>query len=144
VISRPVARFPMTITWGDCDAAGIAYYARYFDWFTNGRMNYLNQFKLPYMDTFHDQGVTIVGIKAECEYKLMLRPDENVILETSLADLTKTRVNFNYRVIKSDGSVAACGYSEHAFVDKTGKPFNLYKRYPEIWHKLDVNTGGSK
>ena len=41
---------------GDCDAAGIVYYARYFDWFTDGRIALLN--KLPFISTiFHEQGI---------------------------------------------------------------------------------------
>ena len=127
---------PMVITWGDCDAAGISYYARYFDWFTNGRMYLLKEFGLPYMPSFHDRGITLVGLKAECQYKRMLKPDEEVMLETAIANLTKTRVTFAYIVRKADGSIAADGSTEHAFIDSEGRPFDLSKRYPELWQEL--------
>lgn len=131
------AALPMVITWGDCDAAGISYYARYFDWFTNGRMFFLKKNGLPYMTAFHDQGITIVGLKAECQYKHTLRPEDEVVLETTLAELTKTRVAFTYKILKEDGTIAAFGRTEHAFVDQEGKPFNLSKRYPEKWQELN-------
>lgn len=35
----------MIVTWGDCDPAGISYYAKNFDWFTNGRMQLLDFIK---------------------------------------------------------------------------------------------------
>ena len=131
-----VAALPMVITWGDCDAAGISYYARYFDWFTNGRMHLLREYGLPYMPTFHERGVTLVGLKAECRYRRMLKPDEEVVLETSIAHLTRTRATFEYTLRKADGSVAAEGSTEHAFVDGDGRPFDLSKRYPELWQEL--------
>jgi acyl-CoA thioester hydrolase len=52
------------VRWGDCDAAGIVYYARYFDWFTDGRIALLKQIALPYQQFFHEQGITVVAVEA--------------------------------------------------------------------------------
>ncbi|MDQ7092345.1 acyl-CoA thioesterase [Desulfosporosinus sp. PR] len=136
---KPLSFLPMVITWGDCDAAGISYYARYFDWFTNGRLHLLKKYGFPYMRSFHDRGIAVVGLKAQCQYKRMLKPDEEVVLETTLANLTRTRATFLYVVRKADGSIAADGSTEHAFVDSgDGRPFDLNKRYPEFWKELHM------
>lgn len=125
-----------TVRWGDCDAAGITYYAKYFDWFTDGRIAFLEKMSLPYMDTFHNHGIELVVIDAFCRYRLSLRPMEKIILETSIASLTRTRITFTYRILKEDRTVAAEGSTNHAFVDERGKPFNLAKKHPAVWDEI--------
>jgi len=134
--SNAAVRMEFTVRWGDCDAAGITYYAKYFEWFTDGRIAFLEKVGLPYMATFHNRGVELVVIDAFCRYRLSLRPVEKVVLETSVTSLTRTRVTFAYRVLKEDNTVAAEGSTNHAFVDERGKPFNLAKRYPELWDEI--------
>ncbi|MDF9407340.1 MAG: acyl-CoA thioesterase YbgC [Pelotomaculum sp. PtaB.Bin013] len=134
-------RVEFTVRWGDCDAAGITYYAKYFDWFTDGRIAFLEKAGLPYMATFHNHGIELVVIDAFCRYRLSLRPVEKVFLETSVASLTRTRITFTYRILKEDNTVAAEGSTNHAFVDERGKPFNLAKKYPELWDELYRTLG---
>ncbi|KLU63549.1 putative esterase [Peptococcaceae bacterium CEB3] len=139
--TRPSSRLEMTIGWGDCDAAGITYYARYFDWFTNGRLHLLRSLDLPYMTTFQYKGISVVGLEASCRYKKLLYPEETVTIETSLSELKRTRMTFSYKVIKeTGGELAAEGKTLHAYVDATGKPFDLKKRYPDLWDKLSKLT----
>ncbi len=126
----------MTVTWGDCDAAGISYYARTFDWFTNARMHFLACYRFPYMDTFHSQGISLVCLTAECQYKKMVRPDDKLAVRTTLAELTRTRMTFVYRIFKADGELAAEGRTTHACTDHEGNAFNLKKRFPELWRQL--------
>jgi len=132
----PESDMDMTVTWGDCDAAGISYYARTFDWFTNGRMHLLASYRLPYMDTFHAQGIAIVCLTADCRYRKMLKPEEKITVRTSLTSLTRTRMAFAYRILKQGGELAAEGTTTHAFVDSGGNPFNMQKRFPELWDRL--------
>lgn len=126
----------MTVTWGDCDAAGISYYAKNFDWFTNGRMSLLDHYGFSYIDVFHEQGILLVCLKAHSDYKKMLKPLEQITVRTTLSELSRTRITFTYQLLKSNGQVAADGYTSHAFVDKVGKPFNLEKRYSDLWKQL--------
>jgi acyl-CoA thioester hydrolase len=126
----------MMVTWGDCDAAGISYYARTFDWFTNGRLQFLASFQFPYMKTFHYRGISLVCLTADCQYKKMLRPEDKITVRTSLTSLTRTRMTFTYLIFKQDGELAAEGKTSHAFVDKEGNPFNLKKRFPKLWQQM--------
>lgn len=134
-------RAEFTVRWGDCDAAGITYYVKYFDWFTDGRFAFLEKVGLPYMTTFHNHGIELVVIDAFCRYRLSLRPVEKVFLETGIASLTRTRITFTYRILKEDNTVAAEGSTNHAFVDERGKPFNLAKKYPELWDEIYRTLG---
>ncbi|MFE8064762.1 acyl-CoA thioesterase [Priestia aryabhattai] len=127
----------MSVTWGDCDAAGISYYAKNFEWFTNAYMQLLAKHGFPYMETFHKNGIYLVCLKADCQYKKMIRPLEKITIKTFLSVLTRTRVQFTYQVIKDNGEIAAEGFTSHAYVSDRGHPFNLQKRFPILWEKLD-------
>ncbi len=131
----------MEVRWGDCDAAGIVYYAKYFDLFTDGRVALLQQVGLPYQQTFHEQGIVVVAVEASCRYRKNLKPEEKYILNTKLARLGRTRMVFEYAITKfEDHSIAAEGKTVHTYVDDTGKPFDLKKRRPDLWAKLEECT----
>jgi len=133
----PVSDMDMMVTWGDCDPAGISYYPRTFDWFNNGRMDFLSSYHIPYMDTFHYHGIAVVCLHADCEFKNMVRPEEKVTVRTTLTKLTRSRMNFAYQVLKSDDIIAAEGETSHAFIDyQIGKPFNMKRRFPALWGEL--------
>ncbi len=134
---RAVCRLEMKVRWGDCDPAGIVYYAKYFDWFSDGRIELFKQIGLPYWNIFHKQGIELVAIEAGCRYRQPLRPEEEIILETCLARLTRSRLEFTYRVFKKeDGALAVEGTTVHAYVDSQGKPFDVKKRHPLLWEKM--------
>lgn len=126
----------LTVAWGDCDAAGISYYAKNFEWYTDAYMQMLDHYELPYMETFHHQGISIVCLKADTEYKKMVLPLEKLTVRTVLTQLTRTRLEFSYQVIKADGTMASVGKTSHAFVNNDGRPLNLQKHFPELWGRL--------
>ncbi|GLB59171.1 acyl-CoA thioesterase [Cytobacillus sp. NCCP-133] len=126
----------MIVHWGDCDAAGISYYAKNFEWFTNSYMHLLAFHGFPYMETFHARGISLVCLKADCQYKKMLRPLERISIRTSLASLTRTRLTFEYQLIKQDGELAAYGMTSHAYANQKGLPMNLKKSHPELWELM--------
>lgn len=136
-LSGPVCLQEMEVRWGDCDAAGIVYYPRYFDWFTDGRVALLKQIKLPYQTCFHEQGIVMVTLEAFCRYRKPLKPEDKCTLRTEISELGRTRMAFNYVVTRSeDGSVAAEGKTVHVYTDPAGKPFDVKKKHPLLWGNL--------
>ncbi|WP_168735461.1 acyl-CoA thioesterase [Cohnella fermenti] len=134
--AHPRYDMEMSVTWGDCDAAGISYYARTFDWFTNARMGLLAHYGLPYMKEWHQRDIALVCLHADCRYKKMIRPEERIVVRAELAELSRSRMAFTYLVLQEDGVVAAEGQTKHAYVDGRGAPFNLERRQPELWARL--------
>lgn len=133
----PRSVMDMIVTWGDCDVAGIHYYARTFDWFTNARMHLLASYGVPYIKTFFENGISLPVLKAECEFRKMLRPEEKIAVHTELSELTRTRAKFTYRIYKETGELACEGATFHAFVDpRAGGPINVKKKHPAFWDKL--------
>ena len=139
-----VCRLAMKVRWGDCDAAGIVYYIKYFDWFSDGRIELFERIGLPYRTTFHERGIELVAIEAACRYKHSLQPEEKILLETRLTKLTRSRLEFCYQVFRQeDGLLAAEGMTAHAYVDSRGKPFDVKKRHPALWAGINLAVRGS-
>jgi acyl-CoA thioester hydrolase len=130
-------RQELEVRWGDCDAAGILYYAKYFDLFTDGRVALLKHIGIPYYQFFHDQGIVVVVLEATCRYRKSLRLEERYIMDTTLSPPGRTGMVFDYIITSAgSGQLVAEGRTAHTFVDEAGKPFNLKKKHPELWLKL--------
>jgi len=132
----PKSEMNMTVTWGDSDPAGISYYAKTFDWFTNGRLHFLSFYGIPYMETFHHQGIALVCLHADCDYKKMVRPEEHLTVQTLLTELTRTRMTFTYRIFDANEQLVQEGITRLVYTDENGKPFNIEKRNPALWQQL--------
>lgn len=133
-------RQELEVRWGDCDAAGIVYYAKYFDLFTDGRVALFKKINIPYQSFFHNQGIVMVAVEANCRYRKSLLPEERYFLNTTLSRLSRTRMVFDYVITSAEnGQLVAEGRTVHAFVDSTGKPFDIKKKHPGLWSTLQEN-----
>jgi len=130
-------RQELEVRWGDCDAAGIVYHVKYFDWFTDGRVALFKEMNMSYQKFFHQQGIVLVAVEASCRYRKSLYPEEKYILDTAFSHLSRTRMIFDYVITRfEDETVVAEGRTVHAYVDVKGKPFDIKKRHPDLWLKL--------
>ncbi|MCL6516048.1 acyl-CoA thioesterase [Alicyclobacillus sp.] len=131
-----VVRTEFEVRWGECDPAGIVYHPAYLDWFSVARMHFLQENGISYMKEFHDRGIVVVVLEAQCQYRKPLRAEDRVWVEAWWRHLSRTRFGFQYRVINAAGEVCTTGRTEHAFIDLHGKPLNLAKRDPDLWRRV--------
>lgn len=115
------------VRWADCDAAGIIYHARVFDWFSEGRVAWLEAAGLPYYERLRPLGLELLVLDCRARFHLALKPGENVMLSVSAANLTPTRLDFLYCVNRGE-DLAVEGITRHAFVHR-GKPINMRKAF---------------
>lgn len=106
----------------DIDQMGIVYYSRYFEFFEEARTELLNSIGLD-VTSIENSGIYLPVIISHCEYKKGAEFEENIIVQTSISDLPKTRMRIKYLVKnpKTD-SVLVNGYTIHAFMKENGKP----------------------
>ncbi|MCL6444016.1 MAG: acyl-CoA thioesterase [Alicyclobacillus sp.] len=133
---KHIVSAPFEVRWGECDPAGIVYHPAYIDWFSVARMHVLSEYGIRYMRDFHDQGIVVVVLGVQCQYRKSLRAEDNITVEAWLRHLSRTRMGFGYRVLNEQGEVCAEGETEHAFVDVHNRPVNVAKRRPELWDVL--------
>ncbi|EKP94368.1 acyl-CoA thioesterase [Thermaerobacter subterraneus] len=127
----------LRVRYGETDRMGRAYYARYFDWFTDGRTELIRRLGLSYR-RLEDEGVFLPVLEATCRYLRPVDYDDELELDVELVRLTPTRMDFAYR-LRAAGSaqVVAEGETRHAFIDTRGRPINLRKARPKIWAQLE-------
>ncbi len=127
-------RIRLRVRYGEADRMGIAYYAHYFDWFTEGRTELLRQIGGNYRE-IEDQGLLLPVVRTGARYHRPLRYDDLVELETT-ARRSPARLRFDYR-LEMEGQLIAEGFTEHAFVRKGDlRPLNLRRAFPDVYARL--------
>lgn len=105
----------------ETDMAGIVHHSNYIRWFELGRVEYLraNDFDLKKLI---DLGYMTPILSVQCDYKTAISFDDELILETRLLKITRTRATFGFRLLKeADGKLVATGKTQNTFSDiKTG------------------------
>ncbi|MFO7953080.1 MAG: thioesterase family protein [Bacillota bacterium] len=122
------------VRYKDTDQMGVAYYANYLVWFEVGRTEMMRSLELPYKE-FEKYNLILPVLKAYCEYKHSAGYDDKLTIVTFLESLKNVRVTFKYEV-RRERELLAEGYTEHAFVNKNGRPVALKKHSPILWDRL--------
>lgn len=131
------------VRYEETDQMGVVYYGNYFTWFEIGRTELFRSIGLPYT-AFEAQGIMLPVAEADCKYKMSARYDDLVTIRTCISTLTPARIQFGYIIMNEAGEMIAKGHTMHAFMDETGRPVNLSKKNPDLWHKIGelVKTEG--
>ena len=90
-----------------------------------------------YSKEFEDEGVMLPVIEAGSTYKIPIKYDELITVETHISEMTPVRVRCDYRIFNQEGTEAARGFTCHAFVNRQGRPVNAAKKIPQLFHQLE-------
>ncbi len=123
--SSPAQTITVRVRYAETDKMGVVYHANYFIWFEVGRCELIRSIGKSYRDV-EEAGIGLPVIEAHCEYRTPARYDDELRVKTWGAMLSPARVEFRYEISRvSDGAVNAIGRTQHAVVDKNGKPCRL-------------------
>lgn len=101
-------RHELTVTFGECDPAGVVYYPRYFDWFHRAMEAWFDQgLGFPYHQVLQSHGFP--SVRAEADYKAPCRMGERVTVELSVGRLGNASVGLELAVRGSQGELKATG-----------------------------------
>jgi 4-hydroxybenzoyl-CoA thioesterase len=105
------------IEWGDCDPAGIIFYARYFDIFdvstTMMIERALGMSKREYLKNYDFLGHPLVETRAR--FRLPTRFGDTVEIETALVACGRSSFKIEHRLTKA-GTLAVEGYETRVWV----------------------------
>lgn len=133
----------LRVRYGETDQMGVVYYANYLDWFTEGRTELMRRHGVPYRD-LEAAGIFLPVGEVECRYRRPARYDDLVAVHTVIRHVTPARLEFAYQIVRVESAqneetgLLAEGRTVHAFVDRSGRPFNLQKRHPELWQRIQA------
>jgi 4-hydroxybenzoyl-CoA thioesterase len=107
------------IEWGDCDPAGIIFYARYFDIFDVSTTmlveRALGMSKIAYLKAYDFLGHPLVETRAR--FLLPTRFGDEVTVESAVTACGRSSFKIEHRVMK-DGALAAEGFETRVWVKR--------------------------
>ena len=139
-MGEPIICFAKIIVrYQETDQMGVAHHSVYPIWFEVGRTAFIREHGMPYSKLEAD-GLYLPLVGLSCDYKSFARYEDELVIETRIADVTRTRLNFRYDVMK-DGSRIATGATAHIYANRSLRPVNLAKYMPEAYNLFQHFAG---
>lgn len=109
------------VIFADTDAMGIVYHTNYIKWFEIGRNEIFRQLGLLYSE-IEKHGYNLPVTEANCHYLFPARYDQLLIVETTIAYISRTVIKFNYNIWDEHKKHKhTSGYTIHACTNNEGK-----------------------
>ena len=129
-------RTKITVRYAETDSMGVVHHSRYFPWFEVGRTEFFKTCGMSYREV-EERGVLLPLLDCYAKFIEGARYQDDVWIEVRLSRLGVAKCGFEYKIIRcADDALLAEGYTTHGFTDKSFKPLNLKKKYPEIYEAL--------
>lgn len=113
----------------ETDMMGVVHHSNYFRWFEMGRVEYLKEAGIYLLDLMANDIVFPIT-DVSCQYKASARFDDYFLVETYMAELSRAKMVFTYRVVReADGLLLATGRTQNLFTDSKGKVIRLPAKY---------------
>jgi acyl-CoA thioester hydrolase len=118
------------VRYAETDQMGVVYYANYLVWMEVGRVELCKTLGFRYRNMEIEDGVLLAVVEAQCRYLHPARFDEEVIVETRLAEANTRFVSFAYEMrLAEGGRKLATGSTRHIFCSRDMKPLRLPAKY---------------
>ena len=102
------SRYRVRVRFGETDLMGIVHHGTYISYFEVGRVEYMRRRGLDY-HSWTELGIHLPVVEAYVRYRRTARFDELLCIETSLTELTRVKVRFDYRLLREPEGDAAPG-----------------------------------
>lgn len=128
-VTGPTAESRVKVRYAETDQMGVAYYANYFIWFEVGRSQYCNDRGFSYRDMERETGLFLIVAEASCRYKNPARYEDELIIRTTITELTRRTLRFSYTIERLDTAAVATGETLHVLINAEGRPSSLPEKY---------------
>lgn len=125
-----VSESRVRVRYAETDQMGVAYYANYLVWFEVGRSQYCRDCGFSYRDLERETGLFMIVAEAKCRYQNPARYEDELIVNTSVTELTRRTAKFEYVITRaSDGARVATGETLHVLITPEGRPSSFPEKY---------------
>ena len=141
-------RYYYRVPFSETDAMGIVHHSNHPRYLERGRVEFLREVGFPYTEIMK-QGIHIPLTDLSVSYKKPLQFDEILLVETSISDVTRVRLNFKYRIFSApellptslanepfEGSPSVLGETFHCAVNDQGRPVPMNASLLQTLQKL--------
>lgn len=139
------------IPFSETDAMGIVHHSNHARYLERGRVELLRLIGLPYSEVVR-LGFHFPVLEIHTQFKRALAFDEVILIETEISKLTRTRMNFTYRIYPAtelaSSSLATeafperakvVGETHHCCTNMQNRPVEMS---PELFSVLEKAYGG--
>lgn len=125
------------VRYAETDAMAIVHHANYYVYFEVAREDLIRESGISYKD-LEDKGIMMPLIETHCKYIEAAKYDDDLVVESSVSELTPVKVRIEYVVRrKNDNTILATGNTLQTFVDSSEfKIVNLKRNNEDIWDKF--------
>lgn len=132
-----VVKSYITARYAETDQMGIVHHSVYPIWFEVGRTDFIKQLGITYSQ-LEKEGVMLPLSALSCKYHAPVHYEDEIILETRVAQVSAAKIEFRFVVRHKDsGVIAAEGMTLMGIVStETFRPINLKKVRPQLFERL--------
>jgi acyl-CoA thioester hydrolase len=128
--SAATHRTSFRVRYAETDQMGVVYHANYLVWMEIGRVEFVRSRGLNYKDLEASEGIFLGVVEASCRYHFPARYDQEVVVETEIADANSRMVEFSYRILVAGSEkLLARGSTRHIWLNREMRPSRLPERY---------------
>jgi len=119
--SHDPSRFSETrrVRFQDVDAAGIVFYPRVLEYFSDAYMAWLQEAAIDIPRTLELGEISFPLVHAEADYLRPLRFGDVIAVEIAAAKVGETSFTIGYRIRTGTGRLASIGQTAHVCIDRT-------------------------
>ncbi|NDV21859.1 thioesterase family protein [Desulfovibrio sp. JC022] len=122
-----------SVSYGETDAMGVVYYAEYLHFFERSRSLFIRERGMSYA-TVEERGIYLPVREANCRYRIPAHYDDQLNIQVGISEWKRASIKFIYDIYKDDRSkLIATGFTEHACVNKDGRPVRVPEWLREIF-----------
>ncbi len=124
---------PIRVRYADTDQMKAVYYAKYFEYFEQGRSDLLREIGMPYPE-IEALGYLLPVIESHARYHFSARYDDLIEVTTIVREVPAARIRIDYEVRRSgETEIMVEGYTVHSFVKAgTGRPTRAPAAFVEL------------
>ena len=112
----------LRVRYAETDQMGFAYYGNYPQYFEVGRAEAMRQLGTTYKE-MEERGVVMPIANMHIKYIRPARYDDLLTIKTTVAEMPRSRMQFDYEIFNEEGRLLTMGNTVLAFVKKeNGKP----------------------
>jgi len=120
------------VRYAETDQMGIVYYANYLVWMEVARVDYCRAIGFHYKNMELDDGVLLAVAESHCRYVSPARFDEEITIVTTVPDVSRRFVSFDYEMA-AGGRKVATGQTRHIFLSRQLRPMRLPDKYAALF-----------
>lgn len=114
--SSPLFEYSVRARFQDVDAAGIVFFARFFEYVHEAYESFLHAHGFP-LDVVLKEGKWAAPLRhAEADYRAPVRHGEQLFVQLVLAYVLESEITLGFRVVRGDSKVCATVQTVHTFV----------------------------